>query len=88
MAGFTLMLLAIGGSTFEPIQLQTAHVMVPWLLLVWIAELLPVLYLPDLTLTLSMPLLLAAGMILGPVPAGILGLLGTWDSRFHRREVS
>src|SRR5262249_35434411 len=67
---------------------RTALVMVPWLLLVVASELSPILYLPDITLSLSMPLILAAGMTLGPLPAGILGFLGAWDRRYLRKEVT
>jgi len=35
-----------------------------------------------------MPLLLAAGMTLGPVPAGLLGFFGAWDKRWLRGEVT
>src|SRR4051794_10093846 len=59
-----------------------------WLLLVTIAELLPVMYMHQVNLTLSMPLLLAVAMTLGPVPAGILGFLGSWDQRLIRHEIS
>src|SRR5689334_17033959 len=46
----TLGLLLVGCALYEPIDAHSALVMIPWLLLVSVAELLPVLYLPDLTL--------------------------------------
>jgi signal transduction histidine kinase len=66
---------------------ESALDMIPWLLLVSAAELLPVFYLPEVNMTLSMPLLLAAGMTLGPLPAGLLGFLGSWDGRHLRGEI-
>ncbi len=68
--------------------LESASWMLPWLLLVTAAELLPVMYMHEVNLTLSMPLLLAAGMTLGPVPAGLLGFLGSWDQRLVRGQIS
>ena len=66
---------------------ESALEMVPWLLLVSAAELLPVFYMPEVNMTLSMPLLLAAGMTLGPIPTGLLGFLGSWDGRHLRGEI-
>jgi len=63
------------------------RLMIPWLLLVAAAEFMPLLYRPDVSLTLSVPLLLAAGMTLGPVPAGVLGFLGTWDARVFKGKI-
>jgi signal transduction histidine kinase len=37
---------------------------------------------------MSMPLLLAAGMMLGPLPAGVLAFVGTWDVRLLRGEIT
>jgi signal transduction histidine kinase len=67
---------------------RSALEMLPWLLLVIAAELLPVFYSDRVNLTLSMPLLLAAGMTFGPVPAGLLGFLGSWDRRLLRGEIT
>jgi signal transduction histidine kinase len=59
-----------------------------WLVLVTAAELFPVLYLEEVNLTVSMPLLLAAGMTLGPLAAGIIGFVGSWDARLLRRQIT
>src|SRR5207302_4369388 len=59
-----------------------------WLAVISVAELLPILYTREVNLTLSMPLLLAAGMVLAPVQAGLLGFLGSWDARVLRREIT
>ncbi|HXJ63713.1 MAG TPA: hypothetical protein VNN79_08155, partial [Actinomycetota bacterium] len=87
MAAVPVVLLAIWAYFGGGIDSHLFLVMVPWLCLISAAELMPVLYLPHVTLTLSMPLLLAAGMTLGPAPAGILGYLGAWDVRFFRGQV-
>jgi signal transduction histidine kinase len=39
-------------------------------------------------MTLSMPLLLAVGMVWAPVIAGMIGFLGSWDARLLHREIT
>ncbi len=56
-----------------------------WLGVVIAVEFLPVLYSAETNFTLSMPLLLAAGMILAPIDAGLIGFFGSWDMRRFRR---
>jgi hypothetical protein len=88
VAGLAFFLVAIGIVLTWSTLVDQALEMIPWLLLVTAAELLPISYGPDVNLTLSMPLLLAAGMTLGPVPAGLLGFAGSWDGRLLRHEIS
>src|ERR1043165_9928874 len=82
----TIAILAAGSVIWWPTVVDSALWMIPWLLLVTATELLPIYYTDQVNLTLSMPLLLAAGMTLGPVPAGLLGFFGAWDKRWLRGE--
>src|SRR6266536_177669 len=81
-------LLLVGITIFRKGPLLDSLAILPWLALVTVAELLPILYLAEVNLTLSMPLLLAAGMTLGPLAAGLVGFLGAWDARLLRREIT
>ncbi len=58
-----------------------------WLALVLVTDLLPV-TLGSVTLALSLPILLAAGMVFPPVAAGLIALIGSSDLREIRREIS
>jgi len=62
--------------------------LIMWLAVVTAAELLPILYSEEVNITLSMPLLLAAGIVLAPIHAGLIGFLGSWDGRHLRREIT
>lgn len=59
-----------------------------WLGMVIVADLLPVPLWGNLTLALSLPILLAAGMLYAPHLAGAIALLGSNDPREFRREVT
>src|SRR5262245_31655753 len=88
ITGPTIVVLIAGLVWWWPSIAQSALWMIPWLLLVTATELLPVYYTDQVNLTLSMPLLLAVGMTLGPVPAGVLGFCGAWDKRLFRGEIT
>jgi signal transduction histidine kinase len=81
-------LLLVGITIFWKGPLLDSLAILPWLALVTVAELLPILYLAEVNLTLSMPLLLAAGMTLGPLAAGVVGFLGAWDARLLRGQIT
>ncbi|MGH2529419.1 MAG: sensor histidine kinase [Actinomycetota bacterium] len=76
---------------FAPSTLAQARSELPnllaWLPLIVVTDLLPVV-LWGTTFALSLPILLAAGMIFPPVAAGILAMLGASDLREIRREIS
>src|SRR3954464_12794408 len=62
ITGPTVAILVLGCVVWWPTVADSALWMIPWLLLVTATELLPVYYTDQVNLTLSMPLLLAAGM--------------------------
>ena len=59
-----------------------------WLILVALSDLLLVPLWGGSTLALSLPILLAAGMLFPPAAAGVLAMIGSTDPREIRREVS
>jgi signal transduction histidine kinase len=71
----------------EPLGLALSKLVV-WLPLVVMADLLPVPVFGDLTLALSLPILLAAAMLFPPSAVGFLAFLGSTDSREFRREIT
>jgi len=62
--------------------------LIPWLVVVALADLLPVPIWGSVELMMSFPVLLAAALVFPPVVAGILSLVGTLDLRELRREIS
>lgn len=62
--------------------------LVPWLLVVALADLLPVPMWGSVELMMSFPVLLAAALVFPPFVAGSLSLVGTLDLRELRREIS
>jgi signal transduction histidine kinase len=58
-----------------------------WLVLVALADLMPVPYWGRVSLTMSLPILLAAGIIYEPWTAGLLAFLGSIDPREFRRRL-
>ena len=83
VAGF---LIALAPTAFHSMNSEVLS-LVPWLIAVALTDLLPV-QLFGTTLALSLPILLAAGMVFPPVVAGTLALVGTSDLRELRREIS
>jgi signal transduction histidine kinase len=59
-----------------------------WIALVAIAGAFPVKLAKGVHLSMDLPLLLAAGMLYGPLPAGLLGFVACFDIRELRRQVS
>jgi signal transduction histidine kinase len=59
-----------------------------WIALVAIAGAFPVKLAKGVHLSMDLPLLLAAGMLYGPLPAGLLGFVACFDIRELRRRVS
>jgi signal transduction histidine kinase len=62
--------------------------LIPWLVVVALADLLPVPIWGSVELMMSFPVLLAAALVFPPVVAGSLSLVGTLDLRELRREIS
>ena len=62
--------------------------LLPWLLVVALADLLPVPIWGSVELMMSFPVLLAAALVFPPFVAGSLSLIGTLDIRELRREIS
>lgn len=73
--------------TFPQVRPQMPQ-LVLWLGMVAVADLLPVPLWGNFTLALSLPILLAAGMLYDPHLAGAIALLGSNDPREFRREVT
>src|SRR5437588_13086656 len=59
-----------------------------WALLLAFVELLPVPFWKDLHLSMGFPLLIAVGFLYAPVAAGSVALVGSFDLRELKREVS
>jgi signal transduction histidine kinase len=84
----TLFLCAIPTSSgFEAARIHGGDVLV-WTVLVGCTSCLPISSGRGAWLSLDLPLLLAAGFVFGPAVAGAIGLLGAWDMREIRREIS
>ncbi len=62
--------------------------LLPWLLVVALADLLPVPIWGSVELMMSFPVLLATALVFPPFVAGSLSLIGTLDLRELRREIS
>jgi signal transduction histidine kinase len=73
--------------TFPQVRPQFPQ-LVAWVGLVVVTDLLPVPLWGRLTLSLSLPILLAAGMLYAPHLAGAVALVGSNDPREFRREVT
>jgi hypothetical protein len=79
----------IVGLVSDPTDLpHEAPVLLAWLLTIVVADLMPVPLWGNLVLSLSLPVLLAAGMTFSPLIAGGLAFVGSNDPREFRREVS
>ena len=84
----TLFLCAIPTSSgFSAVRSNGWDVLV-WTLLVGCTSCLPIYSGRGAWLSLDLPLLLAAGFVFGPAIAGAIGLLGAWDMREIRRDIS
>jgi signal transduction histidine kinase len=59
-----------------------------WLAVVFVADLLPVTLWEDIVLSMSLPVLLAAGMLLSPIEAALVAFIGAADIREFRRETT
>jgi signal transduction histidine kinase len=65
-----------------------ASILVVWVLVAAIADLLPVPLWGDVTLSMSLPITLAAGMILSPWSAGLVAFVAALDLREFHGDVS
>jgi NarL family two-component system sensor histidine kinase LiaS len=59
-----------------------------WMLLVFVSDLMPVPLWGDVVLAMSLPVLLAAGIVFSPLDAAIVAFLGSADIREFRRETT
>src|SRR3954452_6796756 len=71
-------------AALEPVLPQLAL----WLAVVLVADLLPVTLWEDVVLSMSLPVLLAAGMLLSPIEAALVAFVGSADIREFRRETT
>lgn len=67
---------------------RDVEVLLPWVIVVAAADLLPVPIWGSVELMMSFPVLLASALIFPPYVAGFLSLVGTIDVREFRREIS
>lgn len=79
----TLVVLALLG-----VSAADVRAVLPWLPFVVVTNLLSVRVWGNIVLTVSLPVLLAAGIVLGPRLSGLLALVGSVDQREWRREVT
>ena len=75
------------GSNRDTVTADLANLL-PWLLVVALADLLPVPIWGSVELMMSFPVLLAAALVFPAYVAGSLSLIGTLDLRELRREIS
>ncbi len=62
--------------------------LLPWFVVVLVADLMPVPIWGSVELMMSFPVLLSAALVFPPYLAGALSLIGTFDARLLRREIS
>jgi signal transduction histidine kinase len=65
-----------------------APILLVWVMVAAIADLMPVQLWGDVTLSMSLPVTLAAGMVLSPWSAGLIAFVAALDPREFHREVS
>ncbi len=71
-----------------PNVVDGAPTLLVWVMVAAVADLLPVQLWGDVTLSMSLPITLAAGMVLSPWSAGLVAFVAALDSREFRREIS
>ena len=82
----SLLGLHVGGNWQNLVEI--APILLVWVMIAAIADLLPVQLWGDVTLSMSLPVTLAAGMVLPPWYAGLVAFMAALDLREFRREVS
>jgi hypothetical protein len=82
--------LLVGAAFHERASLVSqVQSMIAWACVVAVADLLPVWLMGRaVSFSVSLPVTLAAGMILGPLPAAIISTVGAMDPREIRREIT
>src|SRR6266540_631186 len=74
---------------FDPRSVaEHAAILAPWTLLVSVADLLAIEFWQGVYLGLSLPLLLAAAFLFGPAASGLMALVGSFEPRELKRQVS
>jgi signal transduction histidine kinase len=81
-------LLAVGVSSDWQYVAHEVPALLVWTAVAAIADLLPVQLWGDVSLSMSLPVTLAAGMVLSPWAAGLVAFVAALDSREFRRQVS
>jgi signal transduction histidine kinase len=86
----SLMILALAAGTVALWPSLRPHLfaIAVWAVVVAIADLLPVYVWGDVSFSTSLPVTLAAGMVLGPMPAALVCAIGSTDPREFRKELS
>ena len=67
---------------------DSASILLVWVVVAAVADLLPVQLWGDVTLSMSLPITLAAGMVLSPWSAGLVAFVAALDLREFHRELS
>ena len=80
--------LAAGFVRSQGLDSHTLTALVLWVFVAAIADLLPVQLWGDISLSMSLPVTLAAGMVMEPWHAGLVAFVAAVDLREFRREVS
>ena len=80
--------LGIGIARSPGLSASTLAALVLWVVVAAVADLLPVQLWGDVSLSMSLPVTLAAGMVMVPWQAGLVAFVAAMDLREFRREVS
>jgi hypothetical protein len=88
VGAFTLCVLAILLATQWESTIRNSRSALAWGILLLIVDLAPVRYSDQMQVTMSLPVLLGAGMILTPTQVALVAFLGSIDPRELRRRIS
>lgn len=88
VVALAILVLALLASAAGAISDQRLRDMAVWAILAAAASLAPVPSGKGAWLAFDLPLVLGAGLVFGPLAAGLVGLVGAWDIRELRRELS
>jgi signal transduction histidine kinase len=83
-----LMILIVGLSRGSVPFDQAGASLLAWTALVAISQVVPLSASTNLSWSLDLPLLLGAGLVFGPITAGLMGVIGTVDPREFRGEIT
>lgn len=80
--------LGVGIARSPGLRVTALAALVLWVIVAAVADLLPVQLWGDVSLSMSLPVTLAAGMVMVPWQAGLVAFIAAMDLREFRREVS